>query len=612
MGRVKTIYSIKGIFTKLLDDANKDNFLIPTYQRGYKWTSEDENSQVKVLMKDLFLAYNNSSERYYLQFITLKDIDDVFEVIDGQQRLTTLTILFSLFFSIEEIALEENFVENKLIYQIRKNFIEEFIYNGINKITSAEDWEDFSTQNPSHNNQDVFYIFHATKAINEFLNEISNNGEIIKFYKYIFDKVQIIVNILEDDMDSEKIFVNVNRGVKLEDEDLVKGLLITKIPLDNKNDNYRLTENEINEIRSTLGRQWDEISHWAIRKDITTFFKPKNKGNIAWIIRLAFPGVNDTDSENPIFTFIFEKYQEGEKAKNIFEKIYATKLILNDWFKIPEIHNLLGFLLHSKNSHNLLDIWGKLKELKTKNEIIQKLKGLIKNEIPYDEDEKKLNELNYHDSKHELFNLFLILDLIKSLPINERSQHFYNFELISNEKNWSIEHIFPQNPDELKNINYFSKEDLNILKELLPNKISEDELNVEDDVEREEIINLFNKIKRSEGQCLIAENEKHALAYLLANNANELHKIGNLALLELGMNSSLSNNFFDEKRKIIVTKVSNGKFVPYHTYDVFSKLIIDNNTSLHVWAKEDIKKHEEYIITKMEELFTYLNLKGLS
>ena len=118
MSKIKTIYSVKGIFTKLLNDADKDNFLIPTYQRGYKWKSEDENSQVKVLMKDLFSAYKNSSERYYLQFITLKNTNNVFEVIDGQQRLTTLTILFSLFFSIEEISNQENFTEQKLVYQI--------------------------------------------------------------------------------------------------------------------------------------------------------------------------------------------------------------------------------------------------------------------------------------------------------------------------------------------------------------------------------------------------------------------------------------------------------------------------------------------------------------
>ena len=607
MARVKTIYSVKGIFTKLLNDANKEHFLIPTYQRGYKWTSEDENSQVRVLMKDLLSAYKNSSERYYLQFITLKDTNSVFEVIDGQQRLTTLTILFSLLYSFDDsISSQDNFVENKLIYQIRKNFIEEFIYNGgIEEIISYESWEEFSVKNPLHNNQDVFYIFHATRTINNFLTEIQDNIKIDDFYKYISDKVQIIVNILDDEMNSEKIFVNVNKGVKLKDEDLVKGLLITKIPLDNKNEQYRLTENEINEIRTTLGRQWDELTQWTIRKDVVAFFQPNETG-IAWLIKLAFPEVNKLYAENPIFTFLFDKYKKGEKAINIFEKIYSTKQILDDWINIPEIHNLIGFLIHSKSQHNLSNIWFTLQKIKTKSDVIAKLKEFIKDEIPYNEEKRNLVELNYYDSKNKLFNIFLLLDLIKFLPINGRNQNIYDFGLI-NEENWSIEHIFPQNIEEFKNTNTFSKEDLSILKEILPNEIRKEDISVEDGDECNKIIDLFHKIKKAEEYCSIDENEKEALKYLLANNAKELHKIGNLALLESGMNSSLSNNFFDEKRKIIVEKVSKGKFVPYHTYDVFSKLIIENQTSLHVWSKNDIAKHEEYIKTVMEELIIYLN-----
>lgn len=557
-------------------------------------------------MRDLLSAYKNSSERYYLQFITLKDTNSALEVIDGQQRLTTLTILFSLIFSFsDKISNKENFVENKLIYQIRNNFIAEFIYNGgIEKITYSENWEDFSIKNPSHNNQDVFYIFHATRTINKFLTEIQDNIKIDEFYNYISDKVQIIVNILDDEMKSEKIFVNVNKGIKLKDEDLVKGLLITKIPLDNKNEQYRLTENEINEIRTTLGRQWDELSQWSIRHDVVAFYQP-NKTGIVWLIKLAFPKVKELDTENPVFTFLFEKYHEGEKATTIFEKIYSTKQILDDWLNIPEIHNLLGFLIHSKSQHSLSNIWTNLKIFNTKNEVINKLKELIKDDIPYNEEYKKLEELNYHDSKPKLFNIFLILDLIKFLPINGRSQNIYDFELIS-EENWSIEHIFPQNTEELKNTNSFSKEDLSILKEILPDKIRREDINIEDEYEITKIVELFNKIKEAVENCSIDKEEKDALKYLLSNNAKELHQIGNLALLESGMNSSLSNNFFDEKRTIIVEKVSKGKFVPYHTYDVFSKLIIENQTSLHIWSKNDIAKHEDYIKTVMEELFNYL------
>jgi uncharacterized protein with ParB-like and HNH nuclease domain len=604
MGKSKTIYSTKGIFTKLLEDTEKEHFLIPTYQRGYKWSSEEDDSQVKVLLNDLFSAYSNSSERYYLQFITLKDSKQAFEVIDGQQRLTTLTVLFGLFFA--KLKGEDNFIANKLNYQIRKNFLEEFIYTngGIQKITLFKTWEEFISENKEHNNQDVFYLFHATKTIDKFLSNIPND-ELLKFFNYIANKVQIIVNVLDNEMNSEKIFINVNKGVKLKDEDLVKGLLITKIPLDNKDEKYRLTENEINEIRSLLGKQWDEISHWANRKDIVSFYKQKSDGGIGWIIKLAYPSINSIKSDIPIFTYLSEQYQKGEKATKIFERIYSIKLILDDWFNIPEIHNLLGFLLHSENNYTLSKIWNEVNGISTKKDIIKILKEMIIKEIPFDESIQSLKELNYNDNKSELFTVFLSLDIIKCLPINKEVIDFYNFKLI-NDENWSIEHIFPQNPEDLKNITDFSHKEIDILKELLPDKINEDEISVKDADEKDKIINLLSKIKNTTDKLCIADTEKSALVYLLSKNANDLHRIGNLALLELGINSSLSNNFFDKKRKKIASKVSLGRFVPFHTYDVFSKLIIKEKTNLHIWSRSDILEHEKYINERINELFIYL------
>ena len=603
MAKIKTIYSSKGVFTRLLKDAEKDAFLIPTYQRGYKWTSVGENSQIQTLLNDLYAAFKISTDRYYLQFITLKDNGVSFEVIDGQQRLTTLTILFSVFFHKCEEVNEDNFIKDKLIYQTRKNFIEEFIYNNIENLISHDKWDDFIKAYPSHNNQDVFYIFHAVKAIGDFLTNIPKE-ESISFFNYITDKVQLIVNVLDREMSSEKIFINVNKGVKLKDEDLVKGLLITKIPLDNKIENYRLTENEINEIRSTLGKQWDEIVYWANRIDITSFYKQSTAHSIGWVIKLAFPHIDTANLDIPIFTTLSKEYQKGEKATAIFEKIYATKLILDDWFSIPEIHNLLGFLLHSKSNYSLSHIWNELKECANKKDVVYKLKELVRKEVPYDEKEKELEELNFHDSKNALFNLFLMLDVAKYLPIS-RNEDFYNFKLINGGR-WSIEHIFPQNPEDLKNIALFSEQDLQILKDLLPQNI-DISLDVEDENEKKKIIALLKKIIGSQNKCIILQEEKEPLAYLLSNNANELHRIGNLSLLELGMNSSLSNNYFDKKRKIIVQKVSDGKFVPFHTYDVFSKLILDSKTNLHIWSKKDIEEHEKYITNRMETLFVYLN-----
>lgn len=603
MAKPKTIYSLKGIFTKLLDDAEKQKFIIPAYQRGFKWSSSGSNSQVGLLMSDLFAAFETGRDRYYLQFLTLKKKVNCLEVIDGQQRLTTLSILFCVLKSLGKSQHEENFVIDKLEFQVRHSFINKFIYKNIELILETKSWEEFIGINPENNNQDAFFIYQATIVISEFVKNNISEDKSANFYYYVCNKVFLIVNLLDSDVQSEKVFINVNKGVKLQDEDLVKGLLITKIPLDNKMSQIRMSEIEINEIRTNIGRQWDDISKWASREDIKAFFNILgNESNLGWVVQLTFP-FNGNVELNPVFNYLDKLYRIGNMSANdIFQKIRSTMLTLNDWYSEPELCNLLGYILHSKSSLVLQEIWETLGSVSSKANLKKLLKEKALNSLPINE-EGILNELNYEDSKRELYNLFLMLDVAKFFPIEDRRPVHYDFGKIKSEK-WSIEHIFPQNLGDFKNLKSLSKEDLDILIELLPENANE--LLAEDEEKTQAILKLYNKMKNSKMDCKIEDSERDDLNYILGKNAGGLHRIGNLALLEKGMNSGLSNHFFDEKRKIIVQKVSSGEFVPYHTYDVFSKLIIETKTGLHVWSKADIEKHEEYIQNQIRKIIDYL------
>ena len=61
-------------------------FYIPSYQRGYRW----QKDQVYRLLDDI---YTNGAKSYCLQPVVVRKHDDRYELIDGQQRLTTLYIL---------------------------------------------------------------------------------------------------------------------------------------------------------------------------------------------------------------------------------------------------------------------------------------------------------------------------------------------------------------------------------------------------------------------------------------------------------------------------------------------------------------------------------------
>ncbi len=593
----------------LLTDAEKTGFLIPTYQRGYKWASLDGKGQVDILLKDLHKAYSSDSNRYYLQFLTLKSKSEELEVIDGQQRLTTLTILLSVIEYVHKADDLDNYVRNKLKYQTRQNFIEKYIYHNIDQLLSTKTWEEFRGMDPENDNQDVYFIYHAAKAIYQFIS-INVSADILPFYRYISDSVYLIVNLLEENLDSERIFVNVNKGVRLNDEDLVKGLLITRLPLEhlNKNKKYRPTEIEINEWRTNLGRQWDDISNWASRPDTLSFFKASGgDSRLEWLIRLAYPDIGDDESDHPMFGYFDDVYtRNGGPAGEMFRNIRETKMILNDWYSEPETANLLGYILHSDNPPKKEKILQQLKACKTKNAAIISLKNGVRELLPLSDGGELKRDLNYEEHSGPIFNVFLILDVAKFLPLNGHEATHYDFEKISS-GNWTLEHIFPQNARDLKKVERLSKDDLKIIRELI--KRDNGSLKSEQLPDGQRIRNLYDKIQQSTEECVIDNEERGFLGKLLSDNAPDLHKIGNLALLEGNINSSLSNHFFNEKRKRLVRKIGEGKFVPFHTYDVFSKLLFSTDTGLHAWSKQDILKHEDYIHLQMTTIINYLNLQ---
>lgn len=110
------IFNVKDIFKKYLNNKGKIAYNIPEYQRGYKWDKDN----VQILLDD-FLKFHkvysksdNKEQFYCLQNITLcinTQNTDVFNVVDGQQRLTTLMILLSY-------LQETDLVRNSLKYSI--------------------------------------------------------------------------------------------------------------------------------------------------------------------------------------------------------------------------------------------------------------------------------------------------------------------------------------------------------------------------------------------------------------------------------------------------------------------------------------------------------------
>ena len=73
--------------TKLVGDI-KGDFYVPSYQRGYRWGV----AEVERLLDDIYSTEGKSN--YCLQPVVVKKNGDRYELIDGQQRLTTIYLIY--------------------------------------------------------------------------------------------------------------------------------------------------------------------------------------------------------------------------------------------------------------------------------------------------------------------------------------------------------------------------------------------------------------------------------------------------------------------------------------------------------------------------------------
>ena len=259
------IYSVRNIFNAdnqdgCLTQHGASNYLIPTYQRGYKWASDDSGA-VTILLNDLKKAFALKKKEYYLQYITVKETKDgnhtILELIDGQQRLTTLSILIAVVTSILE---QKDFANNKLDYAVRGDFFQKAIHLDLNSYL-ADGWEE-----PVDFSQDMHYIISAAIRIKDFVNEIDDKEA---FFAFVADNVKIIVNVV-DRGDSERVFSNLNSNkVSLTEAELIKGILLTKV---SRGEDKRKRFREITEERMKLGMLWDEMARWCNSPEVRNFY----------------------------------------------------------------------------------------------------------------------------------------------------------------------------------------------------------------------------------------------------------------------------------------------------------------------------------------------------
>lgn len=588
------VFSVKDIFNSetasgCLSQYETLFYHIPAYQRGYKW-GVGKSGAVTLLLEDLWDAYIQQKNEYYLQYITVKPIQiDVkgkcLEVIDGQQRITTLSILLSAFAALIPC---ENIASDKLDYAIRENLFEEQIYPADAFLKfSEQDWDGFIKEDPvKFDRQDIYYLHQAAKECLRFLKNTVKAQELTNFYKFICESVKVIVNSIELHISSETVFKNLNSNrVPLSETELIKALLITHAGREEVHQaEYHFRQ--VMEVRVSLGRAWDDVQCWANDAAIKSFFFNDSKDPMFDLLSLTVsllekssPSILSIPSDlngKHLFSF-FNKHELKKEALNLLTEI---KHRLEDWFNKDEIYHLIGFCRFSKGSkYKNLQFIKQCLDASAHSELISFLNSKKHNLIFGSNQDKPpkdvIADLRYGEDSNQIHAILLALSVFPPDIISRR----FDFKSFESEC-WSLEHIFPQTPEGKKNeLDDNDKENIRTLF-------------LESDIEiSEELKEVLNKHIRT-------EDEKKLISEQLAK-CELIHCIGNMCLLTGGSNSALGCGFFDVKRRKILQILHNGGFVPTHTFDVFSKMIKNLNSDIGRWCLADIRAHEAHIVEQL-------------
>jgi len=549
----KEIETDKIILRKLFEDFW---FLIPEYQRPYVWTSDNVND----LLEDLQFAYkNNLDDEYFVGSLVLKKVTqspfNEYEVLDGQQRLTTFALMLSILkdktqdSDLKEAITKKLFQKAskydriperpRVVYRIRGNsdkFLRDFIQHNNRK----SDHNDISVKNMNN----------GIGAIEKFFDGKTIEG----FADFILNKVVFIYVATENREDAFRLFTILNnRGIPLTNADILKAINIGEIEKADRKEEAEVYAKKWEEIQNELDKDFDRflgfirtiILKEKARKSLLEEFEEKIYKDNKLV--KGKETVDLVDEYYNIYTKIIEfspsdqllskKSGEDNNAYKNLITIMKTALPSTDW--IPPLLYfykkfgeglLMEFLknLEFKFSSDWILYFTPTHRIENMNKILKKIE---KSGNPEDVlSDTNIFEINIDDFKKSLtgdvygkrFTKYVLLKY--EYLIQDKSQFIGNYSVIS------VEHILPQTPPEDSQWRkWFTDEEIEVYK----------------------------------------------------------HKLGNLVLLNRRKNSSLSNLDFDKKKE----KYFKGNISTFPSIN----LIMQQKE----WKKEDMENRTNDMINEL-------------
>ena len=563
MGSEMCIRDRNSVELKTLNELSQYSFYIPAYQRGYRWTEQE----VKDLLNDIteFMPREivGSDDRtwYCLQPVVVKQRkENEYEVIDGQQRLTTAYLILHY--------LNQDFVEKKrdklfnLDYETRPD----------SKIFIQHPEVDSSSC------IDFYYMHQAYSTIEKWFEASEQQTS---FDKNDFrSKIKFHTKVIWYETTEENpitVFTRLNIGkISLTNAELIKALFLNS-------SNFRTTNFDgMRRRQIEIANEWDNIEI-AFQNDKLWYFlcnRQVRDNRIEFIFNLMNDSADtDTYSTFRFFSARLTDNSEEDMKKN-WEEIQGYYQRFNEWFHDRELYHKIGFLLTAEIA-NIKELYSQSSKLR-KSEFVAYINELIKQHYK----SRTLLELNY-ESK-ETKSVLLLYNILTMLQ-NEHDASYFPFDDYKLNK-WDVEHIASRK--DARSVPAINRESWLLDVKCYIDQEQQDGPGLIKEVDSMLAARRFDY--DDDFAILFDKITIHFNRYM--NNAEDMDEISNLALLDERTNRGYKNAVFPLKRKYIIELDKTGGFVPICTKNTFLKYFSDYPPKISFWTQDDREKYEQDLI----------------
>jgi hypothetical protein len=589
------------IRTRSINSLLNERFHVPSYQRGYRWTK----SQVRNLLDDIwdFQAQAEDQDKsafYCLQpIVVLRRDSSAWELVDGQQRLTTIFLILSSLKQILELLGTRPFT---LSFETRP--------------TSASFLQDIQLGR-AEENIDFFHICQAYEAIQEWFNGRDGSHK-LKFVQCLLNgddvgkNVKVIWYELSDAEDPVQAFARLNVGkIPLTNAELIRALFL-------REGNFASSTGHLE--RTAIAQEWDEIEKVLQNDDVWYFLHngtniPSSRIDYLFHLIARETLGNDPLLHDPHGTFHFYNEKLGgtdADASREWLKVKQYFMRLQEWFVDRTLYHLIGYLIHDGDDLLSLKAMASAATKRAfrralKRRIFQRLMGsAMPDAATVDELRVAISEhlqgLDYETtSNRPAIKSVLLLFNIAALLESEKTTLRFPFSHFKKEM-WDIEHIraiatlAPSTAKERQDW-------LTDLLDYLGTNGDAGELQVE----AAALLQILKDSPVPPGQDF---SERFQQLYDKAldtfdgrGEMAEDNAIGNLTLLDSATNRGYRNAVFPVKRKKIIDRDRHGVFVPLCTKNVFMKYFSTKIDSMTLWTTGDREDYLRVIVESLAQLF---------